>query len=123
MLLVSGGPALPDLKIFVEFPAEHPQVSFQRRQRRDIFWRLANSHYDAQSARAILLCSGTERPHRHRAGDAYDKFAPLHSITSSVSANRFGGGSTPIAFAVFRLITNSNLVGCCTGSSAGLAPF
>ena len=30
---------------------------------------------------------------------------------------------TPICFAVFKLITNSNLIGCCTGRSAGLAPF
>ena len=29
----------------------------------------------------------------------------------------------PICLAVFRLITNSNFVGCCTGKSAGLAPF
>ena len=30
---------------------------------------------------------------------------------------------SPSALAVFRLITNSNLVGCSTGRSAGLAPF
>ena len=29
----------------------------------------------------------------------------------------------PICFAVLRLITSSNLVGCSTGRSAGLAPF
>ena len=29
----------------------------------------------------------------------------------------------PICFAAFRLITNSNFVACCTGKSAGLAPF
>ena len=29
----------------------------------------------------------------------------------------------PICLAVFKLITNSNFVGCCTGRSAGLAPF
>ena len=32
-------------------------------------------------------------------------------------------GYTPICFAVFRLITNSNFIGCSTGRSAGLAPF
>jgi hypothetical protein len=30
---------------------------------------------------------------------------------------------SPSAFAVFMLITSSNLVGCSTGRSAGLAPF
>ena len=29
----------------------------------------------------------------------------------------------PRAFAVFRLMTNSNLVGCSTGRSAGFAPL
>jgi len=28
----------------------------------------------------------------------------------------------PSSFAVFKLTTNSNVVGCCTGRSAGLAP-
>ena len=30
---------------------------------------------------------------------------------------------SPSAFAVFMLMTNSNLVGCSTGRSPGLAPF
>src|SRR5262249_39141965 len=38
-------------------------------------------------------------------------------------ANTSGGIASPICFAVLRLITNSNLVGCSTGRSAGLAPF
>jgi hypothetical protein len=33
-----------------------------------------------------------------------------------------GGTLRPSALAVLRLITNSNLVGCWTGRSAGLAP-
>jgi hypothetical protein len=47
----------------------------------------------------------------------------LYSITSSASASIVGGRSRPRAFAVLRLITNSNLVGCSTGRSAGLAPL
>jgi len=35
-----------------------------------------------------------------------------YSITSSASASSFGGRSKPSAFAVFRLMINSNLVGC-----------
>src|SRR5262249_53702127 len=46
-----------------------------------------------------------------------------HSITSSARASSCGGTSRPSALAVFRLITSSNLVGCCTGRSAGFAPL
>jgi MFS family permease len=48
--------------------------------------------------------------------------APLHSITSSARARIDGGMVRPSAFAVFRLMTSSNVVGCSTGSSAGRAP-
>ena len=46
-----------------------------------------------------------------------------YSITSSAMATRPGGKVRPSAFAVLRLITNSNLFGCTTGRSAGLAPL
>jgi len=46
-----------------------------------------------------------------------------HSITSSARASSIGGTSIPSALAVLRLITISNLVGCSTGKSAGVAPF
>jgi hypothetical protein len=42
--------------------------------------------------------------------------------TSSARCCRNKGTSMPIAFAVFRLITSSNFVGCSTGRSAGLVP-
>src|SRR5262245_41743411 len=49
---------------------------------------------------------------------------PLHhSITSSARASNDGGTSMPSAFAVLRLMTNSNLVGCTTGRSPGFSPF
>src|SRR5262249_20961399 len=49
---------------------------------------------------------------------------PLHySITSSARASSVSGTSRPSALAVLRLITSSNLVGACTGSSAGVAPL
>jgi hypothetical protein len=47
----------------------------------------------------------------------------FHSITSSVSERSPGDNVRPSIFAVLRLITSSNLVGCNTGRSAGLAPF
>src|SRR5262249_48243211 len=46
-----------------------------------------------------------------------------HSITSSAVASSVWGIVRPSAFAVLRLITSSNLVGCSIGRSAGLAPL
>jgi len=46
-----------------------------------------------------------------------------YSITLSARTRIAGGIVMPIAFAVLRLITSSNLVGCWTGRSAGLAPL
>src|SRR3954468_13824326 len=54
-----------------------------------------------------------------RATDQRDERAPFHSITSSAMASTPGGKLRPSAFAVLRLIRNSNLVGCSTGRSAG----
>jgi anti-sigma-K factor RskA len=51
-----------------------------------------------------------------------DELAPLHSITSSARVSMVGEISRPMAFAVLRLITISNLVGCSTGRSPGFAP-
>src|SRR5262245_36042419 len=48
--------------------------------------------------------------------------AAPHSITSSARASRVSGRVRPSAFAVVRLMTRSNLVGCSTGRSPGLAP-
>src|SRR5262245_11405191 len=45
-----------------------------------------------------------------------------HSITSSARASSVGGTLRPRTFAVVRLMTRSNLVGCSTGISAGFAP-
>src|SRR5689334_16325265 len=47
----------------------------------------------------------------------------FHLITRSALASTFGGIVRPICLAVLRLITNSNFVGCSTGSSAGFAPL
>ena len=46
-----------------------------------------------------------------------------HSITSSARSSTDCGIVRPSAFAVLRFMTNSNLVGCSTGRSAGFAPF
>src|SRR5260370_24682921 len=47
----------------------------------------------------------------------------FHSMTSSARARIDGGTVRPSALAVLRLTTNSNVVGCWTGRSAGLAPL
>src|SRR6516165_7041303 len=70
-----------------------------------------------------LLRAHREWPHHRRAAEQRDKLAPFHSITSSARASNAGGTSSPRARAVTRLMTNSNLVGCVTGRSAGLAPL
>jgi hypothetical protein len=46
-----------------------------------------------------------------------------HLMTLSARYSKDCGIVRPICFAVLRLITNSNFVGCSTGRSAGLAPF
>jgi len=64
-------------------------------------------------------------PGRHRAmsESARRRHSTIHSITSSARASNVGGTVRPRALAVVRLITNSNLVDCSTGRSAGLAPL
>ena len=51
------------------------------------------------------------------------ELAPPHSITSSAVASSVGGKVKPSALAALRLITNSNLVASCTGSSPGFSPL
>jgi hypothetical protein len=45
-----------------------------------------------------------------------------YSITSSARSKKDSGIVKPSALAVVRLMTRSNLVGCCTGKSAGFVP-
>jgi hypothetical protein len=52
-----------------------------------------------------------------------EELASLHSITWSARKRMDCGIERPRAFAVLRLITSSNLVGCSTGRSPGFAPL
>src|SRR5262249_14652980 len=71
-----------------------------------------------------LLRARRERPRGRRPAEQRDELAPSHhSITSSASASKRSGMVRPSVLAVFRLITNSNLVDCSTGRSAGFAPL
>src|SRR5262249_14147621 len=67
-----------------------------------------------------LLRARRERPRDRHAEQRYE-LAPLHSITSSAMASTPGGTVRPSVLAVFKLITNSNLVGWMTGKSAGFS--
>src|SRR5262245_17799049 len=69
-----------------------------------------------------LLRPRRERPCGRRA-EQCDAVATFHSITSSARASSIGGTVRPSALAVFRLITNSYLVGACTGRLAGFSPL
>jgi hypothetical protein len=46
-----------------------------------------------------------------------------HSMTWSARPSTDGGIVRPSAFAVLRLMTSSNFVGCSTGNSPGFAPL
>src|SRR5262249_49570189 len=70
-----------------------------------------------------LLRARRERPRRRRAAEKRYELATPHSITSSARASSVGGTSRPSALAVLRLMTNSTLVACWTGRSAGLSPL
>src|SRR2546425_1123084 len=78
---------------------------------------------DFQLSVARLLPARRKRPRGCRAAEKRDELAASHSITSSASNCRELGTSRPSALAVCRLITNSNLVDCKTGRSAGFAPL
>ena len=69
-----------------------------------------------------LLRARREWPCGRSAGEKRNELAPSHSITSSARAMTDAGISRPIAFAVFRLIANSNVTGCAMGRSPGLVP-
>ena len=70
-----------------------------------------------------LLRARRERPRRRRAAKQGDELAAgSHSINSSARSKIASGIFSPIALAVVRLMTRSNLVGCSTGMSAGFAP-
>src|SRR5262249_48285227 len=82
----------------------------------DFAWRTRNSVF------IFLRSTHRERPRHRRAAEQRDELAAFHSITSSARSRIAVGSSSPIALAVFRLTTNSNLLGCSIGRSAGFVP-
>src|SRR5580700_3023046 len=76
----------------------------------------------AQGGLAAVIRSPHWRDKRAKQDGRAEGLA-AHWITESASASNLSGISRPIAFAVLTFITNSNLVGCSTGRSAGFAPL
>jgi hypothetical protein len=76
--------------------------------------RFGRCQSEADMPRASRACRSDE--------NGPDSRRQAYSITSSASASSFAGMSRPSTFAVLRLMTSSNFVGCSTGRSAGFAP-
>ena len=89
------------------------------------------------AAAAVLLeegVEGAEERHAHKFSRSYCFGVPVTIASSSQASTRYWitwsartstdcGIVRPRAFAVLRLMTSSNFVGCSTGRSAGLAPL
>src|SRR6516225_4575374 len=84
-------------------------------------WAARLRGYAILRVAAPLLTKAAHRSGRRRPEEKIA--APHYSMTSFARARIDGGTVRPSAFAVFRLTTNSNRVGCWTGRSAGLVPF
>src|SRR5262245_28877510 len=71
----------------------------------------------------LLRRAAHTKRHGERSAEQRDELASLHSITSSASDSRLWEILIPSAFAVLRLMTDSNLLGSVSGRSPGLAPL
>src|SRR4029450_13020983 len=119
-------------KSVTPFSAFKPTKSLQSLpksyQTRLCFWiMLGQSYQYAEPLHSVgLLRARRERPRSRRTAEQSDELAPLHfsahSITSSARNRIEVGTLRPSAWAVLRLMKSSNLVGCTTGRSAGVAP-
>ena len=105
--------------LVAEFPHTQPKRIEQRRICIvEVRGEKTNTEY------LSLLRIDSERRGEEASRKCADETSPVHySITWSARPSTDGGIVSPNALAVLRLITNSNLVGCSTGRSAGLAPL
>src|SRR5262245_5948559 len=113
-------PTVFQLKVSSIDPSEPAERALQRRNVGSclrVSLRKLHQYPDPRYLLRSLSHSG-KRP-RGRAAEERDELAALHSITSSARASTVVGISRPSALAVLRLITNTYLVGACTGRSAG----
>src|SRR5262249_32557710 len=122
---IASAPAVVDLHIPADGPAQLLQPLMESRESRltfRIIGGIIHEHADAPHALALLRAR-RKRPRRSRAAEERYECAAIHSITSSALTISELGTIRPRAFAVFKLIASSNLVGSCTGRSAGLSPL
>src|SRR5438874_402153 len=98
------------------------QLDVKEADPREVAARTGKTGEEADHRHRFLLRAGGARP-GNDAAETEDQIATVHSITSSARARSVCGTVRPRALAVFILMTNSNVVGCCTGRSAGLAPL
>src|SRR5262249_52351010 len=122
---VARGPAVLEADVVAFLPAELLHRLPERREPRLRFGvALGSGRDDPDPPHPVrLLRARRERPRRRRAAEQCDELASFHSITSSAIASSPGGKLMPNAPAVLRLITNSNLIDCMTGRSAGFSPL
>src|ERR1700732_3911407 len=120
---VAGGPAELDATVSAVDPAELLQSSHKRRHAGLNFGvALGPRHQQTDPPHpAQLLRARRERP-RGGTAENRDELAASHSINSSARRRSGSGIVRPRSWAVVRLMTRSNLVGCSTGRSPGFAP-
>src|SRR5262249_38054283 len=108
----------------------------QRQKQGSQFWKLGESkrHPSPLFPAAYPISTPMRRTRSlccARATSGHAAAAPPSSVmksrrfirSPSAVASSVGGTSMPSALAVLRLMTNSNLVACCTGMSIGFAPL
>src|SRR5262245_14099120 len=121
---IGSAPAIGDLAIATLAPTRRRQRGFESvGPFFGVGVGLGNVHEHADVFHRRLLRASRKRPATSNStADKLDELAPFHSITSSAIARMPGGMVRLNALAVLRLITSSNLVGSCTGRSAGFSP-
>src|SRR5262249_47551823 len=121
-VVLAEGPTRFDSHISaVDEPGFAQTLVERRHQMHGVIGRSGTEIADHRHRR--LLRMPRKRP-SHRATEQRDELAPPdHSITSAAVASSVGGTSRPSALAVLRLMAVSNLVGACTGKSAGFSPL
>src|SRR5262249_30194275 len=113
--------AILDYDVLCFNVSQLPQTSEKCAQVRIGVGGSKQQHADPPHPLALLRLR-RERPRGRRAAEKRDELAAPHSITSSARCWKNKGTSRPSAFAVLRLITSSNFVGCSMGKSFGCIP-
>jgi GAF domain-containing protein len=115
------GPAKCHCHVTTFGPAEFAQSLDEGGHPRARLRQRARTQESNRRQFACLLRARRERP-GSRAAEQRDERAASHSITSSARNRNDSGIVKPIALAVVRLMTSSNLDGCSTGISPGFVP-